>query len=319
MIKKMAFYGEENCSSQYADGRNCTNVAYYRFDGELRCGLHSKNKGDDKDDRVKLPSNPNKWEIIEDEIKRRQSVADKHAEQNNGVGLVKCQKLKMMKNPVFSNDTFMAVFPNFKHENRKDGFGCSELSPKSLGPVEHKMKNVPVALNLENYHQGSKFFSTDVDTEDRPTIEGIRLRNNIYRSEIPFRHKHTLISLDSKIPLYSLYRSLKTNKYRKYLYIECRFFYCYWYEKLVVEEKQYKKLQKYHRDGYNLDIIGYDGRELEEYNKESLYREYLNTSSPFGHELVLLTMLLLEKNDRPWWIYYNKHRGLYDGMFEDLE
>ena len=40
-------------------------------------------------------------------------------------------------------------------------------------------------------------------------------------------------------------------------------------------------------DGYNLQICGYDWKSLV---PEEIQKAYLDTESPFGHELVLFTM-----------------------------
>ena len=51
----------------------------------------------------------------------------------NKLGNVIVCKMKMMKSPDY-NKGYLNVFPNFKHQFRTDGFGCSSLSPMSLGP-----------------------------------------------------------------------------------------------------------------------------------------------------------------------------------------
>ena len=67
----------------------------------------------------------------------------------------------MMKKPELI-DGYLNVFPNYKHQNRKDGYGCAKLSPKSLGPVNHGMPNLPIAKNIENYHQFAKFWDYSI-------------------------------------------------------------------------------------------------------------------------------------------------------------
>ena len=62
----------------------------------------------------------------------------------------------MMKPPEHI-DGYLKVFPNFKHQNRKDGFGCASLSPKALGPVSDGSRH---AKNIENFHQGAKIFES---------------------------------------------------------------------------------------------------------------------------------------------------------------
>ena len=71
-------------------------------------------------------------------------------------------KFRMMKKPEYKKG-YLNVFPNSKHQDRKDGFGCASLSPKSLGPVQHTMPNLPPAFNIENYHQFAKFWAFELD------------------------------------------------------------------------------------------------------------------------------------------------------------
>ena len=117
---------------------------YYEKDGKYLCGVHSKNP------RNKLPINPRRKEI------RLQKIKDNNKEierirninfQNNKKGNVIVSKLRMMKAPEDFKG-YLKVFPNYKHQNRKDGFGCSKLSPKSLGPVIHNMPNLPPNLKI---------------------------------------------------------------------------------------------------------------------------------------------------------------------------
>jgi len=61
-------------------------------------------------------------------------------------------------------------------------------------------------------------------------------------------------------------------------------------------------------EGVNLQIVGYDGYEV----TRSLIDHYKDPSVPFGHELVLFT-LLTEPNSQqyPWIVYKNQHPTLY--------
>lgn len=57
-------------------------------------------------------------------------------------------------------------------------------------------------------------------------------------------------------------------------------------------------LKKKVKDGYNLQIVGYDGRSMA---GTTPLQAYLDASAPFGHELVLWTMLTVENKDNyPW-------------------
>ena len=57
--------------------------------------------------------------------------------------------------------------------------------------------------------------------------------------------------------------------------------------------------------------IGYDGY----YIDKTLYEHYVDTSKPFGHELVLYTMLVEDDKDKyPWNIFYKKNEEIYKNV-----
>lgn len=210
--------------------------------------------------------------------------------------------LFMMKNPKYVTG-YLNVFPNYKHQNRKDGFGCMRLSPKSLGPVIHNMPGLPAATTIENYHQFAKFWQFELDEKDE-ILEKYKLdRVKAYTSP-PMRHKY---DKNINIPKFSMYYD-KYGKEHRYNYLQCRYFYCHFYEKLASKEKDFINLKEMIKNGYNLNICGYDGYNV----TKSLIEHYTDTSKPFGHELVLYTMLIEDNNDNyPWNIYYNKNKEIY--------
>ncbi len=313
------YYGENPCQAIYLSGKkkntNCQNNAYYLDNNKLLCGTHSH-----KVSRSNFPKNKN---VLINKINlynERQKLIDSMALQNqqlNKKGNVICSKFKMMKQPDHF-DGYFKIFPNFKHDNRQDGYGCSELSPKSLGPIIHTMSNLPIAKNLENYHQGSKIFFGEVDDNNQIKKESINIRKKIYECAIPYRHKFehpdakriiTNIGENKNIPLFSVYYDKHGKEYR-YNYIECRYFYCHYYEILTPQTESYKKLKDLLNNGYNLQIIGYDGFEID--TTKDLMEYYLDDTRPFGHELVLYSLLTLnDKNEYPWNRYYTTHQAIY--------
>lgn len=315
----MSYYGESACSSTYASGKNkgksCLNKAYYYENDQYLCGVHSN-----KDKRTKLEKNPNSDKIKEDKLVQDLSDVEEAKLDNikNGIkGDVIVSKLAMMKNPETIKG-YYKVFPNFKHGGRKDGFGCPALSPKSLGPIEHIMPNLPICKNLENFHQFSKVFSFELD-ENGQLLDGIlQMRIDAYNNPIPFRHKydlallatrtssvvslnhgtkfHGLIPANKNIPLYSLYYDSKGIPH-KFSYFGSRYFYCRLYERLIMKLEEFIYLRSLIDSGYNLQIVGYDGYSVD----KSLFEHYCDTSKPFGHELVLYTLLVIENPDQyPW-------------------
>lgn len=315
-MSSQVYFGERPCEAIFGSGRKkgmkCTGNAYYVENGCYLCGVHSH-----KDKRQRLPKDPKADEIKAQILEQKRLLIEEEANKNKKLGRkgsITVSKLRMMKMPE-DIDGYLKVFPNFKHQNRKDGFGCSRLSPKSLGPVNHGMPNLPVAQTIENYHQFAKIFEFELKNED--TInEAFQLRKRAYETKVPYRHKYPPKVLkmsglkNVNIPLYSVYYT-KTGEERRYSYIQCRYFYCHWYERLAKEENDFKELQRLRNEGYNLQIIGYDGYKP----TDDLYRHYLDESRPFGHELVLYTLLVIEnRDDYPWNRYYRENREIYDDV-----
>ena len=82
---------------------------------------------------------------------------------------------------VESYDGFLKIFPNYRHENRTNGLGMSNLSPMKLGPVIHEQPHLPPVVNLGNFHQGNKCFRCEVDINDNPSQVFFQNQYNFYR------------------------------------------------------------------------------------------------------------------------------------------
>ena len=177
-MNKLPFYGEVKCGAKYISGKkkgnSCENGAYYvTNEGNLRCGIHSK-----KDQRKELKKNA---KVIEE--KKEQNVAiliktcmeESKQRRDEGIrGQVACGKF-VMRRALPEKEFHIPVLPNFKHGNRTDAIGCKTLSPMFLGPVNHEqpevkdgkpIDNLPPALNLENFWQGSKVFDFEIIREE---------------------------------------------------------------------------------------------------------------------------------------------------------
>src|ERR1700747_2820319 len=95
--------------------------------------------------------------------------------------------MKMMKLPETIKG-YLNIFPNYLHANRKDGYGCATLSPKSIGPIT--AYGLPVAQNLENFHQFSKFYEFEVDPiTNKIKPDAIQYRIKGFNDKVPHRHK----------------------------------------------------------------------------------------------------------------------------------
>ena len=103
----------------------------------------------------------------------------------------------------------------------------------------------------------------------------------------------------------------KDGKEQRYNYLQCRYFYCHWYEFLVKKEKDFQELKQKILDGYNINIVGYDGYSVD----KDLWICFNDTGKPFGHELVLYTMLVEDNRDKyPWNRFYRENSYLYENV-----
>lgn len=304
------YYGEQSCQATIkSNSKPCTNNAYFISGEKLLCGVHCKQYSN----VLKLPKNPNKNIIYNNELLKRQKQIEICAEKNkinNTLGKVIVSKMYMMKTPN-NVDGYLNVFPNYKHQNRKDGFGCMRLSPKSLGPVIHNMPGLPDATTIENYHQFAKFWKFELDENGEILEQYKKNRIKAYTSP-PMRHKYDKKTLSKynnnvNVPEFSVYYDKYGNEHR-YNYLQCRYFYCHFYELLVQKEQDFLRLKDMIKNGYNLNIQGYDGYNV----TNDLMVHYTDTSRPFGHELVLYTMLTEEHSENyPWNKYYEKNKEIY--------
>jgi hypothetical protein len=311
------YSGEISCQGTYKSGKkkgtSCQNGAYYDVKGIYLCGVHAKGEA-----RKELPKNPQCKKLQEQKNNDHEKTCIITAEINRKEGksgLVAVAKMGMRK-AIPHRQGDLSIFPNFKHGNRKDGYGLPSLSPMSLGPINHGYPHLSPAFNLENFYQGAKIYPGEVDKDNKITPEAHHVRDKLYQDETPYRHKFKVpyFTGDTKVktPLYSLhYRNGKEEEVR-YSYLESRYLYCYWYEKLVKEQENFLLLKGLIKAGYNLLIIGYDGYDVE---GKDLYACYLDTTKPFGHELVLYTLLTIQdEKDYPWQRYYTQNKDLYEGV-----
>jgi hypothetical protein len=292
--------------------------------GQVLCGVHCKLPA-----RVKLPQNPKAEEIKAEKYKLHKLTVELFAAENRQAkqrGKLTCQKMRMMK-PVELQEGYLNVFPNNKHQNRTDGFGCASLSPMQLGPVEHNQPGLPIALTVENYHQFNKCFPNEIDKKGNPLPEFYKRRDAAYADPVPHRHKFNLASLKkmnkdfvtgnesvANAPMFSVHLDHNGNE-RRYTYVESRFFYCKWYERLARKTEDFKVLKEKLAQGYNLCICGFDAYVPYTFSKNYLQYHYEDASKPFGHEMVLYTLLSIDNLDEyPWNVFYNNHRELYEPL-----
>ena len=286
------FYGENECQNE-----KCKNKAYWEVvideKTHFLCGVHCRNK-----QRVLLPKDPDApakrlmlWKS------RIEAAMNPDIKQTSKII---CIKLRMMKSIPYT-ENYLNVLPNYRHGNRMEGFGCPDLSPMNLGPI--KWGPLPICRNLENFYQTLKVYPHEAK-DGKLTKEFWDLLKERFASEKGYRHK---FGYGSPKPLYAI-NFWSNGIMKKYTYVESRYFYCHWYEKLAKETKSFKKLKEFQERGVNLQIVGYDGHAIE----KGLYDYYIDDSRPFGHELVLYSMLTIENEEEyPWNVYKIKHKSLY--------
>jgi hypothetical protein len=213
-------------------------------------------------------------------------------------GNVKCGKMPMIQRIQFVSG-YLYVYPNFRHKGSVDkkylfgkgkygGLNRHLLSPKSL-PVSLPGFSLPPCQTLEGMHQGSKWY----DGISREEFQANR-SEMFAEVEDPKRHsKH----YEKGRKFVFVWEEEDGNEH--YVdYITCRQFYCNLYERAVQDMPDFQDLQRQLDEGINLIIYGYDGHEVPDDSKIELW--YLDPSTPFGHEMVLYTMLKLSEAEWPW-------------------
>ncbi|EGG24952.1 hypothetical protein DFA_03197 [Cavenderia fasciculata] len=155
--------------------------------------------------------------------------------------------------------------------------------------------------------QGSKTTAVHAGRKDGLDLESDgsvgkkykKSRDKMFTDADPHRHKYKDDKGKPLKPKFFVYYD-KDGKEHRLGIVQCRQFYCNYYERLVKQQDQFKQLVQLHRTGTNLQIIGYDARHVPS-DQASIDKEYLNAFKPFGHELVLFAMLIIQdESNYPW-------------------
>jgi hypothetical protein len=297
----MKYSGEVKCVK-------CKRKAYYTQSNTVRCGYHSEDGV-----RKSLPKNPCRFEMQREEERRKKEVIEERRVKTGECGDVKCAKRGIFNVP--SIDGYISVFPNDRAKGSE--FAMPALSPKRLGPVHHNQPGLPDSKTIENFHQFNKVFAQEIGPDGKPLPVFFERQREAYEDPIGRRHKFEKKDLpkdNPNIPKFSIFIWPDGTEHH-YSYLMSRFFYCHWYEILAKQTDEYRKLEQHLANGYNLLIIGYDGREIID-----LCKMYEDLSSPFGHELVLCSLLLIpDPKDYPWNVYFRKNREIYPPTIEPAE
>jgi len=191
-------------------------------------------------------------------------------------------------------------------------FRCSELSPKFIGPINHGQPGLPLAKNLENFHQGSKCFSAESDEDFA------KRRIEMFEDSEPHRHKWEKYPALRPKGAHSV--GMSDIKYFEWIdqdncshhltYLQSRQFYCTFYERAVLPLDTFRAIVALGLQGYSMRICGFDAVPIVLTRQGSTYqageivaaldREYENPDIPFGHERVLFAMLLVAMKFIPY-------------------
>ena len=299
------FAGELSCQGVYKTGVHkgmpCSRVAYYAQENGYFCGTHSK-----AEQREKLEKNPHKAIERATTLTKQIESVQNAQKVNRGTGNVICSKMFMMKKFEPTLD-YQTIFPNFKHKNRRDGKGYPSLSPMSLGSVQHNIDTLPPALSLEGFWQGSKLYEEECHEKipNRtffPNSTFYLNREMMFLANPPLRRKP---NMTSKVVAFVWEDKNGCEEYLDYL--TSRQVYCHLYERLVEKNRDLIALRWFIDVGYNLNIVGYDGYDFHSQEGDTLAQKllncYLDTTKPFGHELCLVSLLVLKPKEYPWRIY----------------
>jgi hypothetical protein len=209
------------------------------------------------------------------------------------------------------------VFPNFRAGS---GFASGslmlrELSPKFIGPIDHGQPGLPPAQSIENLHQGSKCLAGETDEVFRAR------RIEMYDDRIPHRHKSEKYSdLAPKSAINYFAWIDNHSREHRLTYVQSREFYCHFYECALTGASVRWRDTRGAGDAWNpvtsgestrnaftylrelharvaLNICGFDAVPMAPDNIDAAY---LDPSTPFGHERVLYTMLMVPASEYPW-------------------
>ncbi len=316
-------HGEIKYQCKLGNGNPCKNGAYFKVTIDEKesvsskkevyyCGMHSKKYSKDRKELKKYSAKEKKEkkaDILEEMIL---NAAKKIISlRKNGIAEPLQHRFELVKMvglfpfvPV--RQGWINIYPNFKSGWQGIGGNYPELSPMSLGPVIHGQPGLPPSKSIENFHQGSKYWSKYETKEEFSDNQ-----KNMFNSDEPKRHKFKVDKTRGSsgkvlgnIPDYFVWID-KDEKEHHLSYIESRQFYCNFYERLVKKTKQYKKVKKLIDLRASIQLCGPDAFEIEGLSNESgliksIEKCYLDSSHPFGHERVLFTMFLLKEENYPW-------------------
>lgn len=213
----------------------------------------------------------------------------------------------------------MLVFPNYRAKtNGSVGLKLPALSPMVMGPLDTGRRFpdgslLPPARLLENAWQFGKVLDDEVGPHgpdgERPVLPVYYARlHAAHEDPVPHRHKRR-----GAKPHFNIFADADGRELRLG-YVASREFYCSWYEGFVTcrfgdgrASVAFAHCLAAMDAGQSLLICGFDGNDWrapgdtgDANDAERLEALYLGTDRPFGHELVLATMLRFADEPDLW-------------------
>jgi len=257
-----------------------------------------------KEKKRKVEIKEEDLENIKEQEKLYKLSIEKAKDENkkNGIkGKIRVDKLPHFRSPAGQNKKWPKVdgYKNINVCSSAAGI-WKQLSPMIIGKIDisklidnnldkgeeiYGLKLPKAATNIENLWQFSKVWEGEVDDKGFPTREFFERRNGGWKD----KKAHRYVKKGRNVPLFSYWNGEHLS------YIQARKkIYCPIYAEYVKKTVAWKQLEKLLQDGYNIQILGYDGYD---FSSKTLLECINDPSRPFGHELVIASMLL---NQSPW-------------------
>lgn len=197
--------------------------------------------------------------------------------------------------------------PDYKHFF-SDTESYPDLSFDNLNQKYLEIDGIIIGTKcITSFKEGSSVYMDDLiydgnkeDEEKNKNQISITKRWKIGRREI-FLNRDQVSDLN-RIYIYSKFPEYSDHEFT---HVEFQYFVCELYENLIWKNINFQKIEKKYKDGYSLAIYGKHSCE----NASDLYSMYLNGN--FSENLIIMSLLLLERKDYPWKKYFEKYKDVY--------
>lgn len=281
--------GVVQCMATYScrnnGARACKNKASYEQNGRYLCGVHCKGERVILSKMTRVEKKEAQILSISQHLEKLTLTAQ--TAKSRGIqGRVKLFPMPMSRG-VGIEDGYHNILLNSRPGQRADGSGCDSLLAKSLGPVDHGQPGLPVCQNLQNFHEGNKYYAGEDEKEFCSS------RYAFYSDPVGRRHKFG----GNEVPLYSVWIDKKGVEHQVDS-VTSRQFYCAFYERYARQQPAYLELVEMLKKGMNLRICSPDAEPFE--SLDDVEKAYLDAKQPFGPARILCVMFTIPKEKYPW-------------------